>query len=389
LVAEAGSAAAWRWQRQDPAAAPALAPQWRELTSRTHALPFADPLWTTSFWRAFGRPEDRLVLHALYCEERLVAVLPLLRRRLPVPSWCSNASMYTPLPDCAVDLNVAGIAGQILDGLLARVPLLELQPLGSGDLASALLEAGRERGLPVDEEVCGEEAMIEIFGPWQSFCQSLPESVRRHLQKLRQLERQGSVEFREVREAAGLDRVLEECFELEARGWKGMRGSPIRARADTLCFYTELAQSAAQSGRLALYTLRLSGRLIAFELCLRAAERVDALKISYDPELAAQSPGNVLRTLVLRSEVEKGEVRVHHLGLSSPWKLRWATRIAPLHRLRFYRRDLLGRAAHAAGPRLRRKLRSWHWPRAVLQASSRLLRAGAQRPRQGNGPASG
>ena len=122
--------------------------------------------------------------------------------------------------------------------------------------------------------------------------------------------------------------------------------APISSRPDTLQFYTELAETSAAAGRLALYTLRLDSTLIAFEYCLRHNGRIDLLKLSYHPDFGHYSPGNVLRFLLLDQEIKSGDTRSYHMGLVSPWKARWATRLEPLCRLRIYDPGIRGTAAY-------------------------------------------
>ena len=64
-----------------------------------------------------------------------------------------------------------------------------------------------------------------------------------------------------------------------------------------------------------------------------AGRRIDMLKISYSPDLARYSPANVLRLLILKTEIERGSITIYHMGRSSEWKLRWANRVEPLVRL--------------------------------------------------------
>ncbi|MHC4294688.1 MAG: GNAT family N-acetyltransferase, partial [Planctomycetota bacterium] len=150
-------------------------------------------------------------------------------------------------------------------------------------------------------------------------------------------------------------------------------GSPIIAGTSTRRFYTELAREAAKAQRLAIYTLRVDGELIAFDYCLRGQGKIDVLKESYHPEWSRYSPGNVLRYLLFRHEVERGEVSSYHLGNPSKWKMEWATRVEPLVRLRIYRRGVRGMAGYHCGPRLRATLKK----SAALRGAVRWTRAAA------------
>ena len=72
-------------------------------------------------------------------------------------------------------------------------------------------------------------------------------------------------------------------LKLEASGWKGARGTAIAQSPQTRGFYSELARWASRSGALALLTLKLDGRAVAFHYGLEHGERFFLLKPGYEP----------------------------------------------------------------------------------------------------------
>jgi CelD/BcsL family acetyltransferase involved in cellulose biosynthesis len=149
---------------------------------------------------------------------------------------------------------------------------------------------------------------------------------------------------------------------LEAKGWKGKSGSAIILQRGVHQFYTDLSRSSAEQGRFALYLLKLNGAVIAYEYSLRAQGKIDMLKPSFDPDLSRYSPGNVLRMMILRAEVEKGQIKSYHLGRPSPWKTLWTRRTNALCRLRVFAPRLKARLAYRFGP----------WTRLMLKRSAVL-----------------
>jgi CelD/BcsL family acetyltransferase involved in cellulose biosynthesis len=256
--------------------------------------------------------------------------------------------------------------GHALDHLLRSASVLDFGRLPSrGPLYERLSAAARRKGLRVGTKPTDGEAIIDLPGTWAELRGTLSRSLRKNTESAeRKLAGMGRLGFEVIEGPPELPGVLEECFDLETLGWKGERGSPIRSSASVLRFYTELARSAAAAGRFALYTLRLDGRLIAFEYCLRAQGRIALLKISFDPEVARQSPGHVLRFKILQRECEKGQIQAYSMGAESQWKLHWATRVEPVVKVRVYGGGLLGRVAYLAGP----------GTRTVLGRSDTLLR---------------
>ena len=331
---------------------------WRALSAGQS--PLADLAWARCFARAFDTGATRPAFHALYEAGRPIAALPLVREAGAARAWVSLDNEHHPywLPAGAIDDEAAGLLiDRALDGadylFLRRLPL-------DGPAARALIAAAGARGLRASVIASDAgDARLALRGDWDALWSGLPSNLRRDLpRKQRQLERRGTLELQAVTAPGpALDAALEACFELEARGWKGVSGSPIVRDPQTLAFYGDLAREMAAAGRFALYLLRVGGRLAAFEYCLRGGGHIEMLKLSYDPELAAQSPGHVLRVLLLRRELERGEIAYYHFGRPSPWKLRWASEVAPLGTLRIYGRTVRAHAAWLLGPVLRGRLK--------------------------------
>jgi CelD/BcsL family acetyltransferase involved in cellulose biosynthesis len=336
------------------------APSWRALTQGQS--PLADATWISCFVDAFGGPAT---LHALTDGERIVAAMPLVRGDGFVRAWTSLDNEHHPYWLVSGRLDEAG-ARRLLGGVLAGADNVFLRRLPMRDPAClALVGAARSLRLPtVQLESEAGDARIVLDGTWPELRARLPKNFQRDLpRKQRQLERQARLELHElVDPGPALDATLAECFELETRGWKGRDGSPILRDPRTHRFYAELARRLASTGRFVLYTLVLDGAIIAFEYCLRGGGHIEMLKLSFDPAFEKQSPGQVLRMLLLEREVARGTTRYYHLGRPSEWKLRWATEVAPLCTLRIYSRTPRGRAAHLLGPVLRgqlKRVRKW------------------------------
>ncbi len=351
----------WRWEvGYGLGALERISEDWDALAHGGSVSPTADALWMRCFWGAFGGADGQLALHCLYEGAKLLAVVPLQHRGSLVRTWASVMNtQHTPYWTFAIAEDRGEVGCAILDHLLESTEMIDLKPLRStGPIRKALIEAGRSRKVVCCQNQFGGDAVIELVGPWESFLRSLPKKVIANTtRRLRNLEKAGKVEFQIVEGGDELTSLLDECFALEALGWKGEYGSPIAVKPSTRRFYTELAKGASAAGRLAIYTLRLDGKLIAFDYCLRAQGKINSLKESYDPKWSNCSPSNVLRYMLLKGEIEKGEISSFHLGWPAEWKLRWATRVEPLVRLRIYRRGPRAMGAYYCGPRLRATLK--------------------------------
>jgi len=232
------------------------------------------------------------------------------------------------------------------------------------------------------------DTWLELPASEGALTAAMPGRLARELpRKLERLGRAGHVAFERIDGGPALGPALAEAFALEGEGWKGFTGTPILRDPQALRFYSELARRAGDAGELALYLLRVDGRLIAFRYCLRGGDRLDSLKTSFDPAWSRYSPGLLTQFLVARREIAEGAVRRMHLGIPSAHKLRWATGVVPLATLEVYAAGPRGqvaswpprlRARAARLPALRRLAPRWH----ALAARVRALRHDL-RPRLG------
>lgn len=348
-------------------------PAWSALTR--DQSPLADAAWIESFVEAFGVVGASV--HELQRDGTLVAAVPVVTSGRLARACTSLDNEHHPYWIVSGALDDA-TADALLEQLLADADYVFLRRLPVESAAcSALRAAAARRSLPLSfiETMGSGDARMILAGSWDELRATLPKNFQRDLpRKRRQLEKQGALVYRVIREpGAALDAALAACFDVETRGWKGTSGSPIGRDPATLAFYTRVAQRLAATGRFALYLLELDGQVVAFEYSLRGGGHIEMLKLSFDPAYEKQSPGQVLRMMLLEDELARGEVRYYHLGRPSEWKLRWAHEVAPLCTLRIYADTWRGRAAHLAGPVLAARVKAS--PRAMaLRAKLGALR---------------
>lgn len=343
-------------------------PAWSALTRGQS--PLADAAWIESFADAFA--PRAVVVHELYRGDTLVAAVPVMTSGKLARACTSLDNEHHPYWIVSGTLDDAA-ADALLEQLLAGADYVFLRRLPVESAAcTALRAAAARRSLPVAfiETAGSGDARMRLAGTWDELRGTLPKNFQRDLpRKRRQLEKLGALSYRVIAEpGAALAAALAACFDVETRGWKGASGSPIARDPQTLAFYSQLAQRLAATGRFALYLLHLDDKLVAYEYSLRGGGHIEMLKLSFDPAFEKQSPGQVLRMILLEDELARGEVRYYHLGRPSEWKLRWAHEVAPLCTLRIYADTWRGRAAHLAGPVLAARVKSS--PRAMALLST-------------------
>lgn len=367
-----------RWTDGDRDAFDEIANAWDHCANAMEARPICDPIFMRCLAESFLSPDDRFSLSLLWQGNQLLAAVPIVREGKIPRSSVSFDNPHTPYWLFPIDLRSVGIADEVVGRLLKSSDTLVFRRMHpKAPYTQALFRAAKRLDCPVVlTHAPIADAFVRLEGSWDQFRKSLSRNLTSDIpRKLRKLEKLGRVDFEIVTSGPKLRPALDECLELETRGWKGEHGTPILTDPQALRFYTSLARGLSARNRFALYLLRFEGRLIAFEYCLRHRGRIDMLKLSFDPELSEFSPGNLLRWLLFQHEIGLGEVRTYHLGnpRNTPkgpnWKLRWATDVEPLCTLHIYDRSLVGKLCYLGGPRFRdylKQSRTGLWLKQLL-----------------------
>ena len=310
-----------------------LAAEWEELAVRADASPFDRPGWFSAWLDAFGAEGFEAI--ALRREGRLAAVLPVLAGGGVVRA---PANWHTPGFEPVAEDREARLA--TLAALRAKRPRrIDFSFLGEAVAA----EMRAAWAGPANQRTVHESPCVDTTQEWELYWEGLSKNLRSSVRRRRKgLDKQGAVEIEVFRGGEELPGFLEECFRLEAGGWKGERGTAIESHPDTLRFYTELARWAAGAGLLSLGLLRLDGRIIAFNYSLEDERRHYLLKLGHDIALNDLSPGVVLTAAMVERAFQAELQSYEFLGDPDRYKLQWATGDRKLVRLQLFGRSPAG-----------------------------------------------
>ena len=215
----------------------------------------------TRIWTHEQAPLGTPLLDRARAEEALAAILAFCRQHLP---------------------HVAGLMFPLLpqDGPVARI---------------------------LTASAAAETRSIEIFGahqrpiltagadPKRYLEQSVGSGRRRKLNKARKaLEAKGAVTLHIMRDPHELMAAFEEFLALEAKGWKGQRGTALGSSPERATFARDLAMSLSAEGKCFVASLDLDGKPVAMTLLLESCGRAFWWKIAYDEDFATISPGVLL-----------------------------------------------------------------------------------------------
>lgn len=336
-----------------------IAADWDDLVSRAdEPVPFLRASFLRAWWRAFGRgrprlvtvrdPDERLVGGALFGQAwSTLRGVPLRELRLASNVHSNRADLLAAAgQEHDVGVALARWACRARRGW--NLLRLEGIPEDSVALRAFRWELAR-LGFPSGGKPHQRSPWIDLADGWDAFEATLAAKWRSNLRNRRKrMAELGEMVHEVVTEARpDLEARVDECFALEAKGWKGAKGSAIDSRAATRRFYRSVASLAAGEGILRLHTLRVGGKLAAFQLDVEAGGVEYVVKIGYDPAFAKLSPGGLLLSDVLRSASARGVRRVDLLGDEMPWKREWSRRARPHRTLLVFGRGAFGHALHA------------------------------------------
>lgn len=236
-------------------------------------------------------------------ESELVGVCPLahqgrLARFLPWRVWThEQAPLGTPLFDraCAKEalaavfshcrMNRPEIAGLMF-------PLLPQE----GPFAQLLSGWAAAEGCEVQKFGVRQRAILTGGANAKIYLEnSVAAARRRKLKKARsQLEAQGTLAFRVLQTPSEIETASEIFFGLEAKGWKGRRGTAFLQSREHSTFARDIVAKFAAESKLLIASLDFDGKPLATCLILRSGDRAYWWKITYNEDFATYSPGVLL-----------------------------------------------------------------------------------------------
>ncbi len=261
--------------------------------------------------------------------------VPLLRtRRWGISRYATPGNAWTPCGEMLLDsrqTDCATLLHMLFEELVRRKRgWIEWDGLNADSaLGKTLLSALDKQGLNVRQRLRFETALTKISGSWDGYLATRSRNQRRQLRLLQrhcQEDRSLEVALLDHLPSESLATLLDECWALEARGWKGRNATAVQNHGNVKHFYEEQARLLSDCGELALATLRQAGRLIAFEYGWQARGVRGILKIGYDESQARISPGQILRARLLESLFSEAEVNwVDYVGPMNQATSVWAT----------------------------------------------------------------
>lgn len=322
----------WRVEElRHPEALESLAGEWRLLESCCRGTTaFQTAEWLIPWWKHFGHGELRVV--TVRRDDRLCGLLPLLIE----PGGNGNRATLlgtgnTDHLDILADDRCREAATAMAVGAVA-------QSLGVNDWfdfeqlpsASPLMKTSAPFAWHWECEQCDVCPSLDI-----SRCAGgdplPPRRAADARYARRRLSRLGEVEIDAVRHE-GLEEALSALFALHQARWTARHHAGVLTDDAVRRFLSCVAGKFLDRGVLRLYTLRLSGRIIAVHFGLQWRGRRSYYIGGFDPELASLSVGSVLLEHAIRDAMSEGASTFDFLRGAEPYKYWWGARDEPSYR---------------------------------------------------------
>ena len=294
---------------------PRLLPAWEDLCSRAvEDNVYYSPRYAQSLLRTVAMKRD-VGFAAVWDGLTLVALLPFRTARIPTPllrpdgwAWGTEYTFScTPLLDRVQSLEAADALLDVLASVRRGEWLLPTLNV-HGEACQAMVGALERRGFPRVLVNHFERATVERGLSFEEHMQGRVSPKRRKelARCRRKLEALGSVKHQTFSFGDGLETALAAFLEIEARGWKGQRGTALACKPETLSFAQQAFTGDESSSICRADVLTLNDVPIAVNLAVIAGSTAFTVKGCFDENYRSYGAGLLLEVEVLRSFLSEG-----------------------------------------------------------------------------------
>ncbi len=251
---------------------------------------------------------------------RLIAAWPFRRTRLrwglPLSlamGWMHDFAIFgAPLLDAAEAARALDALLSGLRPLAGRRIMLAFAPT-HGPFADLLDAACARQELRQARFWQHERAFLDLRtlhpDERRAYLGHLSSQRRRKLrQTAERLDAEGVVRFETIRDPAELASALDDYLALEARGWKGQRGTAMASSLPQVAMMHGAVAALGSRGAAQINRLRQDSRTLASMISFVTRDQIWTLKISFEEAAARHSPGAQLIHRLTQSVIEEGTI---------------------------------------------------------------------------------
>ncbi len=229
----------------------------------------------------------------------LLAVCPLTFPRRPF-QWTASVWFHdlSTLGAPLLDRRYAGVALQaVLAWIARRLPdcgALQFHALrGDGPTVEVIEAVTRGTGRSVHWLEPRQRAALSAGAEQEraGLAAVSPKRAKEFSRQRRRLAEQGNLQYTSAHEGEELRDAVERFLQLEAKGWKGAKGTALLADPPRAAFARTMTRLLAREGQCRVDSLLLDGSAVASGIVLSSGRQAFFWKMAYDEDFAALSPG--------------------------------------------------------------------------------------------------
>ena len=246
------------------------------------------------------------------------------------------------LSDLHEPMDLLAAHAEALDRLTAaivarREPVVIERMLADSPTVAAFEKSCRGRAIFVRRRAANCP-YITLDASWNDPASHLNSGRRSDLRRSRRkAEQAGAVTFEILSPApADVDQLLDQAMAIEAKSWKGTAGTALAYDHNRAEFFRHYAQAAAREGILRICLMHIGDRPAAMQIAVEQNGGFWLLKIGYDAEFSAASPGLLLMQETIRYATAAGMATYEFLGRAEAWTTVWTSQERETVTLRIY-----------------------------------------------------
>jgi CelD/BcsL family acetyltransferase involved in cellulose biosynthesis len=271
--------------------------------------------WQASWYEAYGGPEPIVIACADGSSLLGLAVLQRQGRRL---RFLGDGTYDSVNLDFIYKANsVIPELVRAAKGLLGPLGVLDLRTIPSSSPSCSALADG---WLSYRYET--PHLVIPLQSSWDAYLKTLSSKMRSSLtRKVKKADRRCRVIVCQTEEQ--LPAFLNKLYTLHGERWhsRGEEGAFSLRRRNI--FFELVAKRFLRQGWLRFWMLELEGKEAAIEFGFTFRGVHSVLQCGFDPQLAADSPGIVLRAILLKTLIQEGVRYYDFLGGNEAYKYKW------------------------------------------------------------------
>ncbi|MFA7232344.1 MAG: GNAT family N-acetyltransferase, partial [Victivallaceae bacterium] len=312
---------------------------WNELLKETeNAPPLVSYPWISAFFQHKVIPGERWLCIFIYENDKLSGVFPLIAGYSGRFLFCSILLLklpYNVLHTRGIDFLVRQGREEIIDVLISYFrhkpgvyPLFSYKYIPENSVSLNYFERRENRFCTIKRPV-GAVNVINMDDGFEKYYSGLSNSFRRNLRRCeRKIETIPNSRFL-IDDISRLpEDNLERFIEVEHRNWKGRNCSSLKNEASDVMLFRDAASKLTEAGLVRWDFLESENKTIAGQFSIRTKDKIHILKIGYDEDFAAFSPGNVL----LSKTIEHCGCHVDFMS-DSAWNDNWNPQPCPIFHL--------------------------------------------------------